>query len=237
MVNLLKDPKVQEIPECKAIVQSQCEKALFCPDVETRTFLIHFLNKNENQQGELDTIQHIKHLSRKYRTQTLEINETTISKSSTCFVNHGMFQRRKVAIKVLLVKKKHLMENNLNTPAKESLKREAENLRLLNAARHPNFPVLLADNTKTLPYHLITVFEKSRDLLQFLQRSRGTNPPLQPVQLIKMLLDVTDALLFLEEKGLVHRAVMAANVLVGDSYICKLSGLQHLRQLTSQSKK
>ncbi|CAH3116370.1 unnamed protein product, partial [Pocillopora meandrina] len=146
-----------------------------------------------------------------------------------------MFQRRKVAIKVLLVKKQHLVENNLNTPAKESLKREAENLLLLNAAQHPNFPVLLADNTKTLPYHLITVFEKSRDLLQFLQRSRGTNPPLQPVQLIKMLLDVTDALLFLEEKGLVHRAVMAANVLVGDSYICKLSGMQHLRQLASQN--
>nr|XP_058966526.1 tyrosine-protein kinase JAK2-like isoform X2 [Pocillopora verrucosa] len=50
-----------------------------------------------------------------------------------------------------------------------------------------------------------------------------------------MILDITDALLFLEEKGLVHRAVMAANVLVGDGYICKLSGMQHLRKLTRQT--
>ena len=234
LVYLLKDSKVQKTPECKAIVQSQSEKALFCPDVETRTFLTHFFNKNENGQVELDTMQCTKHLSWKYRTQTLEIKGTTISKSSTCFVYHGRFQRRKVAVKVLLVKKQHLLEEN--TPDKESLKREAENLRLLNVVRHPNFPVLLTYSTKTLPYHLITAFEKSGDLLQFVQRLRRTNPPIQPVQLIKMLLDITDALLFLEEEGLVHRAVMAANVLVGDSYICKLSGMQHLRQLTSQSK-
>lgn len=231
LVYLLRDPKVQKTPECKAIIQSQAEKALFCPDVETRTFLTHFLNKNKDRQVELDTIQHTKHLSRKYKTQTLEINETTISKSSTCFVNHGMFQRRKVAVKVLLVKK----QENPNTSATENLKREAENLTLLNKERHPNFPVLLAYDNKTLPYHLITTFEKSGDLLQFLRRSRGRNPPLQQVQLIKMLLNITDALLFLEENLLVHRAVMAANVLVGDGYICKLSGLQHVRQLTSQT--
>ncbi|XP_022781531.1 ephrin type-A receptor 4a-like isoform X3 [Stylophora pistillata] len=142
-----------------------------------------------------------------------------------------MFQRRKVAVKVLLVKK----QESPNTSAKENLKREAENLTLLNKERHAKFPVLLAYDTKTLPYHLITAFEKSGDLLQFLRRSRGRNPPLQPVQLIKMLLNITDALIHLEKKGLVHRAVMATNVLVGDSYICKLSGLQHLRQLTSQN--
>ena len=237
LVYLLKDSKVQKTPECKAIVQSQSEKALFCPDVETRKLLTIFLNKNENRRVEIDTMQCTKHLSWKYRTQTLEINGTTISKSPTCFVYHGMFQRRKVAVKVLLVKKQHLVEENPNTLAKESLRREAENLRLLNAVRHPNFPVLLTYSTKTLPYHLITAFEKSGDLLQFVQRSRGPNHPIQPVQLIKMILDITDALLFLEEKGLVHRAVMAANVLVGDGYICKLSGMQHLRKLTRQSKK
>ena len=236
LVYLLKDPKVQKTPECKAIVQSQSEKVLFCPDIETRTFLTRALIKNKNREVELDTMQHTKHLSWKYRTSTLEINDTTISKSPTCFVNHGMFQRRKVAVKVLLVKKQHLVEENSNIPGKESLKREVENLRQLKTERHRNLPVLLAFNTKTLPYHLITAFEKSGDLLQFLRRSRGRNPPLQPVQLIKMLLDITDALLFLEEKGLVHRAVMAENVLVGDNYICKLSGMQHLRQVTSQGK-
>ena len=42
--------------------------------------------------------------------------------------------------------------------------------------------------------------------------------------------------LYLQKLGLVHRAVMAANVLVGDNYVCKLSGMQFLQQLTSQSK-
>ena len=238
LVYLLRDPKVQKRPECKAIVQRRSEEVLFCPDVETKTFLVHSLHKNQNLcQRELPTKLHIEHLSSKYRTHTLEINQTTISQSSSCFVNRGMFQRRKVAVKVLFVYKYDLVQENPTFLAKERLIQEAENLRRLNAAHHPNIPVLLAYDTKTLPYHLITTFERWGNLLQFLRRSRERNPPLQPAQLLKMLLDIVDALLFLEKSGLVHRAVMTANVLVGDSYVCKLSGMQYLQQLTTQSKK
>ena len=236
LVYLLRDPKVQKRPECKAIVQRRSEEVLFCPDVETKTFLVNSLYKNQNLQRKLPTKLHIEHLSFKYRTHTLEINEATISQSSSCFVNRGMFQRRKVAVKVLFVNKQHLVEENPTSLAKERLIQEAEHLRRLNAAHHPNIPVLLAYDTETLPYHLITTFERWGNLLQFLRRSRERNPPLQPAQLLKMLLDIVDALLFLEKSGLVHRAVMAANVLVGDSYVCKLSGMQYLQQLTTQSK-
>lgn len=46
-----------------------------------------------------------------------------------------------------------------------------------------------------------------------------------------MLLNIIEALLFLENHGLVHRAVMAENILVGDDYRCKLSGMHALRKL------
>ena len=235
-VNLLKDTKVQGRPDCRAFLQRRCSEVLLCPDKEIRTFLVHFLSQNQKLQNYLLEDLHIKHLSSMYRTPTLEINQTIISQSSACFVRHGMFQGKQVAVKVLFVKKQHLLEDNPFTKARERLIREADCLRMLNESRHPNIPVLLGYDTKSLPYHIITAFEKFGNLLQFVRRSRESSPRLQPVQLLRMLINIADALLYLEKLGLVHRAVMAANVLVGDSYVCKLSGMQSVKQLTSQSK-
>ena len=237
LVNLFKDTKVQGRPDCRAFLQQRCSEVLLCPDKEIRTILVHFLSKNQNSQEDLPEDVPIRHLASMYRTPTLEMNETIISQSSGCFVKHGMFQRIKVAVKVLFVKKQHLLEDNPFTKARERLIREADCLRMLNAeSRHPNITVLLGYDTKSLPYHIITAFEKFGNLLQFVRRSRENSPPLKPVQLLKMLINIAEALLYLEKLGLVHRAVMAANVLVGDNYVCKLSGMQSVQQLTSQSK-
>ena len=46
-----------------------------------------------------------------------------------------------------------------------------------------------------------------------------------------MLIDISEALRHLEKLGLVHRAIMAENVLVGEQFTCKLSGLHSLQQL------
>ncbi|KAJ7356110.1 ptk6 protein tyrosine kinase [Desmophyllum pertusum] len=235
LVNLLKDANVQKRPECRACLERRSSEVLFCPDRVTKTILVHFLSKNQNLQHELPADLLIEHLSSKYRTQTLEINKTTISQSLSCFVNHGMFQRKKVAVKVLFVKKKHLLEEDPIFHAKERLIREADNLRRLNQSHHANIPVLLSYDTKSLPYHLITAFERWGDLLQFVRRSRERRPHLKPIQLLEMLIDIANALLYLEKEGLVHRAVMATNVLVGDNYDCKLSGMHSLQQLTNQT--
>lgn len=98
LVNLLRDAKVQKRRECRAILQQRSSELLFCPDRETRTILAHFLSKNRNLDDALPANLHIEHLPSMYRTQILEINGTTISQTSSCFINHGMFQRRKVTV-------------------------------------------------------------------------------------------------------------------------------------------
>lgn len=125
------------------------------------------------------------------------------------------------------------MREDTEFDARERLIREAYNMRRLNADQHRNFPVLLGVDTKNMPYHLITEFEKWGDLLQFLRLSRERDLNLKPTRLVKMLIDISCALQFLQELGLVHRSVMAANVLVGDNYVCKLSGLDFLQQPTN----
>ena len=112
--------------------------------------------------------------------------------------------------------------------ARARLIRESCNMSQL---KHPNFPVLLGYDTKSLPYHLITEYERYRDMLQCVRNSRTTKSRLQPIHLFKLLIGITDALLHLEKLGFVHRAVMAENVLVGDDYVAKLSGLHALKQL------
>ena len=57
----------------------------------------------------------------------------------------------------------------------------------------------------------------------------------QAVHLLRMLDGVVCALLYLEKLGLVHRCVKAENILVGDTFVCKLSGLHSLRRLTLQT--
>ena len=110
-------------------------------------------------------------------------------------------------------------------------------MRRLNASKHSNFPVLLAYDTQSLPYHVITEFERFGNLLKFVQNSREDHRlTLRSNQLLLMLKGITDALLHLEKLGFVHRAVMAENVLVGDNYVCKLSGLYAMKELTGLGK-
>ena len=96
LVNLLKDEKVKKRPECRVLLERICSELLLCPDKETRKFLLDVLFKDQNLEQSLSIDQHTEHLSWLYRTQTLEVNRTTVSKNSSCFVNHGMFQKVKV---------------------------------------------------------------------------------------------------------------------------------------------
>lgn len=135
-----------------------------------------------------------------------------------------------MAIKILWVTKQHLLEEDPKFRSRTRRIKEAYNLRRLNGSRH--FPNLLCYNTKDLPYHLVTDHETSGDLLHFLRESRNSIMHLQSAKLLKMLIDVINGLLYLQEKCLVHRAVMAENVLVGESYVCKLSGLYALKKVS-----
>ena len=137
-----------------------------------------------------------------------------------------------VVVKMLSVMKNHLLGEDPKFEARTRLMFEAHNLRRLSASRHPNFPVLLGFDTKSMPYHIITGFECWGNLRKFLQRGRDVESRDQAVHLLRMLDGVVCALLHLQKLGLVHRCLSAENILVGDNFVCKLSGLHSLRRLT-----
>lgn len=55
-----------------------------------------------------------------------------------------------------------------------------------------------------------------------------------PSELTKMMVGVMDAVIYLNEHHLVHLAIMAANVLVAQDHVCKLTGFQFTREMTKQ---
>ncbi|XP_068725930.1 uncharacterized protein [Montipora capricornis] len=232
LVYLLRDKKVQDRPECRALLENRASELLFSSDPEIRKIMIHFLSHNQQEAVALPAERHKEHLSSTYKTQTLEINNTIVSHSAECFISTGMFQRKKVAVKVLNVKKNHLLADNPDFEARRRLINEADNMRRLSESQHPNFPVLLGFDTINMPFHIITAFEKWGNLRQFLQLRRDMAPYVQPVDLLKMLTGICRALSHIEALGLVHRCVNAENILVGDNFECKLSGLHSLRPLT-----
>ena len=133
---------------------------------------------------------------------------------------------------MLNVKKNHLLANNPDFEARKRLINEAHNMRRLSESQHPNFPVLLGFDTINLPFHIITAFERWGNLRQFLRVRRDMETNVQPVDLLKLLNGICRALSHIEALGLVHRCVNAENILVGDNFECKLSGLHSLRPLT-----
>ncbi len=237
LIYLLKDEKLQKRPECRAILESTSSGVLFSPDPFTKMLFANHLLENRDLKDTLPEDLHVQHLTTCYRNQTLEVNKTTISQGQRYFVKRGMFQRKEAVVKTLYVTKQDILEGDSpdQSKARDLLMREAYNLSRLNGLSHPHITVLLGYNTKSLPYHIITEFERYGNLLQFVQASREGNDLLPTPLLLKMLLDITEALLLLQNQGLVHRAVMAENVLVGDNYVCKLTGMHSLRQLQNGS--
>ena len=138
-----------------------------------------------------------------------------------------------MAVKILKVERQHLLKKDPKFPAKERFIQEAYHTWRLNEDQHQNFPVLLGFNTESFPYHIITKYESCGCLLELVRKSRKEIPKVKSTQLLKMLIGISDALLHLEKLNLVHRAIMAENVLVGDNFVCKLSGLHALEQLTT----
>ena len=233
MINLLRDKRLQRKPECRVILESLSSEMLFNPDHVTKKLFAGHLLENRSLQQPLPEDLHVQHLTNRYRNQTLEINKPTISQGQKYFVKRGMFQRNEVIVKICNVTKQDILESESpdHSGKREKIISEAYNLRRLRFFNHPNIAVLLGCNTKSLPYHVITEFEKKGNLLCFVQASRWDDELLPTRILLKMLLDVIEALLFLENRGLVHRAVMAENILVGDDRRCKLGGMHALRQL------
>ena len=239
LVSLLKNQKARKRPECRAILERLSKRVLFCQDSLIKRLLVPHLYGNQNEQYTLPAELHIEHLTNDYKTQTLEINNAIVSElgheEPSYFVYDGTLKGQKVAVKILGITKQDILEQYRPTVPSEAKKRliaEAYNLWQLNSLnQHPNIPVLLAYNTATLPYHIITEYEKHGNLLQLVRASRQVQI-LPSTVLYKIFIGITEGLLYLQQKlRLVHRAIMAENILVGDGYTCKLSGLHSIGML------
>ena len=96
LISLLRNEKVQKRPECRVPLERPSSEVLFCPDLETRTLLVHFLSKNQNSQEALPDDYEAEYLASTYGIQTLEMNKAIYSQSLHGLVKLGTFQRVKV---------------------------------------------------------------------------------------------------------------------------------------------
>ncbi|KAJ7356113.1 hypothetical protein OS493_026492 [Desmophyllum pertusum] len=145
LVIVLKDAKVQKRPECRAWLERRSSEVLFYPDRATKTSLVHFLYKNQNLQHELPVDLHIEHLSSTYRNQTLEINNKTISKSLSCFVNHGMFSEKESGRESPVGQKETSFGRGSNLPrqrATDQRSRQHDTVKPISSPKHSCSPQL-----------------------------------------------------------------------------------------------
>ncbi len=118
--------------------------------------------------------------------------------------------RQRIALKILLPR---LSKDPRST---ERFLREARMLARLN---HPHLVHAIDAGQDGERYYLAMEYIEGENLLQMLLRTG----PLDPVRSCEIIRDVCEALEVLEGKGLVHRDVKPANILVGADGVVKLA--------------
>ncbi len=130
----------------------------------------------------------------------------------TVFEAYHVRLKQRIALKILLPS---LSKDPLAT---ERFIREARMLARLN---HPHLVHAIDAGQDGDRYYLAMEYIEGENLFQMLLRAG----PLNPVRSCEILREVCKALEFLEGKGLVHRDVKPANILVGTDGVVKLADL------------
>ena len=214
---------------CREILEPLSRQLLLSPDSYIRSLMADALCLKDNSCCAVTEEHLIDHLVTRF--PALEVNKKIISQDDRCFIKKAVFRGREAVVKVMYVTNQNV-RGRMPSDCQQANRRFIREAHFLSRIqKHPNFPTLLSYNTETLPYHLITEYESQGNLLQLLQRTHDPHSRLEETLLLQMLINIADALQYLAKLHLVHRSVMAKNVLVGDDNVCKLSGLHSLRSI------
>lgn len=229
VAKLLEIQELKKSSPSRTILEHNATRLVFSPDSATRKITVSHLYPQDDDSFRFDTFE--KSMCGLYKSQLLEFGEELRLDNESFMIRSGTFQGREAVVKILKTTATEIREDHAHKPVtkhRQNIIIEAFNLRRLNRSQQPNIVRLLAYNTQRLPYHIITSLEHKGNLLTVLRETRNDSPRLP---LLQMCVNITDALMYLAENRMVHRAVMARNVLVGKHNNCKLSGLASARHL------
>lgn len=214
---------------CREILEPLSRQVLLSTDSYIRSLMADELCTKDNSCCAISEEHHIDHLMTKF--PALEVNNEIISRGDRYFIKKAVFMGREAVVKVMYVTNQNV-RGRMPSDCQQVNRRFIREAHFLSRIqKRPSFPILLSYNTETLPYHLITEYEGKGNLLQLLQREHDQHSRLEETLILQMLINIADALQYLAKLHLVHRSVMAKNVLVGVDNVCKLSGLHSLRPI------
>ena len=102
------------------------------------------------------------------------------------------------------------------------IEKDVEWIETMMKLKHPNILTIEAVCTTPEETLVITELMQNDNLVNFL---RGDGRSLNLKQLIHVAVQVSDGMVYLKNKGVVHRDLCARNVLVGESMECKITGI------------
>ena len=202
-----------------SLLQKRARVLVFSPDMNTRSLLLEGIFK------ELDTD------TEEMCKERLEFGEdfllSGIEKRLHCGNHSWIFSGYLDGSEVIVKCYKETRDELLNKRLGSHLSYCEYECKCLNELRHPNI-IQLIDFDRRVKCVLLEPISNG-NLLNVLRKRRSD--PFAPTltQLLQIAVNITDALKYLEGKGMVHLAVQAGNVLLHESYIGKLTGFQFCR--------
>lgn len=174
---------------------------------KTETLLSHPCPKAESSDSGVLTLE--------LRKEEL-ILEEELSSGRFAAVHRGTWKGQTVAIKIF-------------KDPKITKKLFVSEVQPLKGLQHRHVLSLFAVCSEYPPFYIVMELMEKGSLLHFLKGPEGQHQDI--VSLTDLATQVADGMLYLENKGIVHKDLAARNVLVGDGCICKVAdfGLNTLK--------
>lgn len=204
-------------PFAMECLRKLCRKAIFVPYSEAREYFINLMiDKDEVHIPEELSIHYLNSL---YHSQALHVSATrdsNVRRNDGLSVYDAVMAGNKCSLKIFQHSRSQALEYDQFPEDLVTFLYEIEILKVLNDASTPcpNIVRLLASGVD-LPTHIIIEKATKGDLFNYLLNFKKN--PILASELKKISLDICSAMIFLGERGIIHRDLRSANVLVFDS--------------------
>ena len=207
--------------KCKKIFIQNAQSLTYIENVELRNLLLTGIFSEVDVSQSEEIMKEVVENSQSF--QNMAIIKTLYNGKNTWNML-GHFENSQVVAKIYKLKSEELTSKRFQVTKNARFANELFMLSNLRRKPHPNIVKLITCDEELLC--LVLNYVSKGCLLQSLRRCRNEGRAPKVTDLLNMIVQITEALVFLEEEQIIHLGIMAENVLLSENFHVFLTGFQ-----------
>ena len=207
--------------KCKNIFIQNAQSLTYIENVEIRNLLLSGIFSEVHVSHSEEIVKEVVENSQSF--QNMSIIKTLYNGKNTWNML-GHFKNSQVVAKVYKLEREQLTSKRFQATKNARFANELFMLSKLRRKSHPNIVKLITCDEELLC--LVLNYVSKGCLLQSLRRCRNEGRAPKVTDLLNMIVQITEALVFLEKEQVIHLGIMAENVLLDENFHVFLTGFQ-----------